>query len=178
MGLAITLPTPGGSLDTWGTILNTAINSLNAADQFKRKTVLEPITSNTVVQDDDELFVPVLSNGIYKVDWSFRVDGATAGDFKYAFTGPAGAIMTWDSLGHDAADTTNVAPRQIDVAAIGTTIIHGTLGAGVISRVKGSGLLTVSSTAGDLKLQWAQGTSSATATNMNVGSWLLARQVG
>lgn len=28
--MALTLPTPGGSLDTWGTTLNTALNTLDS----------------------------------------------------------------------------------------------------------------------------------------------------
>lgn len=174
--IPLTLPTPGGSTDTWGATLNAALTQLNQYDRPARKTADEPITNSTL-QNDDDLVVPVLANGIYLVEWGLRTDGPTAADFKYAFTGPAGATMVWESQGLAAGDTTNVAPAITDVAAIGTTVTHGTLGAGVVSRIRGRGLLVVAGTAGNLQLQWAQGTTNATPSKNLAGSWLNARRV-
>jgi len=176
-GPAIVLPTPGGSSGTWGTTLNAALNQLNDYDVFKRKAVDESVTSSVTLQNDDDLVAAVVASATYLVEWDLRIDGATAGDFKYAWTGPAGATMRWVSLGHAVGDTTNVAQTTTDVAAIGTTVSHGTLGTGVSSHVHGSGILIVSTTAGSLQLQWAQDTSSGTATKALINSWLLARRV-
>jgi hypothetical protein len=173
-GPTLTLPTPGGSLDTWGTTLNTAANQINDYDSFKRKTVDESRTSTTTLEDDDDLFTSVVANGIYLAQWDLRVDGATAGDFKYAWTGPAGATMLWTSLGHDTA---GVFGAGVDGTAIGTAIAHGTLGSGTPSHIWGSGTLVVSSTAGTFRMQFAQNASSATATKALAGSWLWVRRV-
>lgn len=180
MSTAITLtkPTVGASRDTWGTTLNTALDQLNAYIVGGWKTSTEAVTSSTTLQNDDNLVCAVVASGVYVVNWALRMDGATAGDFKYAFTGPASATMTWESRGLAAADASNVAMITTDVAAIGTTVTHGCLGAGTTTRVHGSGLLVVSSTAGNLQLQWAQGTSSVTATNVFAGSWLKLERVG
>ncbi len=180
MSTAITLtkPTVGASRDTWGTTLNTALDQLNAYIVGAWKTSTEAVTSSTVLQNDDNLVCAVVASGVYVAEWRLRVDGAAAGDFKYAFTGPSGAAMTWESRGLGAADVANVAMVSTDIAAIGTTVTHGTLGAGTTLTVLGTGLLIVSSTAGNLQLQWAQGTSSGTATNVFAGSWLKLDRVG
>lgn len=176
-GPVLTLPTVGGSSNTWGTTVNTALNQLNGYDVFARKTADQSVTSSITKVDDTHLSGSVLANGVYIVRWSLRTDGATAGDLRYAFVGPGAATMAWESAGLAAADATNVAPSITDVAAIGTDAVHGTIGTGSTTRVDGSGLLLVSSTAGTFKLQWAQGTSSATATRVLTGSWMFARQV-
>lgn len=179
MGLSLILPTPLdiATSGTWGTTINTAINTLNGADQFARKPADESVTSNTTTQDDNDLVVAVVANGVYLVTWDLRIDGATGGDFKYFFTGPTAATMTWNSMGHAAADTTNVAPTITDAPLISTNVTHGTLGTGTISHIRGNGILVVSVTGGNFQLVWAQGTSSGTATTAKTGSWLLARRV-
>lgn len=170
-----TSPTVGASNGTWGTELNVCLAMVN--DEFKRKTADESVTSDTTLQNDNDLVVPVVASSVYRVEWDLRTDGALAGDFKYAFTGPSGATMVWQSRGNLAADTANTAPIPVDVTAIGTTVTHGTIAAGTVSRVCGSGILVVSTTAGNLQLQWAQGTSSATATKALTHSWLRASRV-
>jgi hypothetical protein len=176
--ITLSLPSVGASDGTWGTIANAAFNQLNAYIVGVRKTVDESVTSSTAVQDDNALAVAVAASCIYEVRWSLLVDGATAGDLKYAFTGPASATMVWESTGHAAADTTNVAQITTPIAAIGTTITHGTLGSGTDSRVNGRGLLVVAATPGTLQLQWAQGTSSGTATKVKAASYLVATRIG
>jgi hypothetical protein len=180
MSTAITLtkPTVGASRDSWGSTLNSALDQLNAYIVGAWKTSTEAVTSSTTLQNDDNLVCAVTASGVYVVNWGLRMDGATAGDFKYAFTGPSGAAMTWESRGLAAGDASNVAAISTDVAAIGTTVTHGCLGTGTTTRVMGSGLLIVSLTAGNLTLQWAQGTSSGTATNLFAGSWLKLERVG
>ncbi len=170
--IALTLPTIGASRDTWAATNHIAMNQMNTYIVGAWKTGTEAVTSSTTLQNDDNLVCAVVASGVYVAQWRLRTDGATTGDLKYAFTGPSGATMTWESRGLAAADVANVAMVSTDVAAIGTTVTHGTLGAGTTLTVLGTGLLVVSVTAGNLQLQWAQGTSSGTATNVFAGSWL------
>ena len=177
MAIALTLPTDHGDNGTWGGVLNTAIGQVNGYDRFARKTADQSVTSNVTVASDSDLAVAVDASGVYVVLWSLVTDGAAAGDIRYSWSGPASATMLWESRGLAAGDTVNVAVASTDVAAIGTAVTHGTIASGTSSRVNGSGLLVVSATAGNLQLQWAQGTSSATATKVKAGSWLWARRV-
>ena len=171
-----TSPTVGASNGTWGTELNVALVLLN--DEFKRRTADQSVTSSTALTNDDTLVVPVVASGVYEVQWDLKIDGNAAGDFKYAFTGPASATMTWSSSGQAVGATASTDAYSIqDATAIGTNITHGTIASGTPTHVRGNGILVVSVTAGNLQLQFAQGTSSGTATKTLIGSWLRARRV-
>lgn len=171
-----TAPTVGSSNGTWGTELNVALALLNS--EFKRKTANESVNTSTALQDDNDLVVPVVASGVYLLRWDLKIDGAVAGDFKYAFTGPASATMTWNSTGHAVGATaaTDALGNQ-DATAIGTNITHGTIASGTSTHVSGNGILVVSATAGNLTLQWAQGTSSGTDTKVLIGSWLYSQRM-
>jgi hypothetical protein len=178
MAITLTTPVDGASDGTWGALLNAALAQLNAYTVgISRAADHAGVTTNTTVANDGVLALAVAASCVYVVDWNLVTDGATAGDFKYAWTGPASATMAWSSLGLDAGAASNVAPIHQDAATIGATIIHGTLGVGTNSRVIGSGLLTVAATAGTLTLQFAQGTSSASATRIRAGSWVRAIRI-
>lgn len=176
-GPALTLPTPGGSTNTWGTSLNAVLNQINDYDLFARKTANQSVTASITKVDDTHLSVSVIATAVYLVQWSLRTDGATTGDLRYAFAGPAGATMTWSSLGLDIAAAAAAAPFDQDVAAIGTDVLHGTLPTTTVSRVEGTGLLITTGTAGTFKMQWAQRVSDATATRLLQDSWMLATRM-
>jgi hypothetical protein len=53
-----------------------------------------------------------------------------------------------------------------------TTTVMGTIASGTSSAVHVAGIIRVGATGGTFKLQWAQGTSSATATRVFVNSFL------
>lgn len=177
MTVPITKPTVGSDNDTWGTELNAALDALNAGVLGVAKTSDQSVTSSTVLVNDTALTVPVAASATYLVEWSLVTDGNASGDLKYAFTGPAGATMTWESEGLLTTDTTNVARAATDVAAIGTTVSHGTIASGTNSRVDGRGVLTVAGTAGNLQMQWAQATSNGTASKVKAGSYLKVTRI-
>lgn len=178
MSVTLVKPTVGGDNGTWGTELNTALDLLNSITRGVVKTADESLTSNATLQNDDDLVLPVVASATYIVEWSLVTDGALAADFKYSFTGPASATMTWESVGILTTDTTATAARgATDNATIGTVQTHGTILAGTNSRIDGRGVLTVSTTAGSLQLQWAQNTSTASATRCRAGSWLRATRI-
>src|SRR3546814_13600211 len=57
------------------------------------KSVAEPVTSSTALQDDDELLAPVAANAKYDVTLHLLHDSATAGDLQFPFSAPASATM-------------------------------------------------------------------------------------
>ena len=177
MGRPITLPTPGDSAtnDVYGVTLNAAVNQINDDLLAIRKAADETINA-TALQNDDHLLLPVAANAFYLVEWWFRMDGPQANDFKYSFTGPAGAAMVWSSLGLDLAAVANVAPISQDAPTLATVIQHGCLGAGVFSHVRGRGYLTTAATAGTLTVQWAQVVAAA-STILKAGSHLYMQRV-
>lgn len=177
MGRAITLPTPDDPLsnDVWGQQINTAISQINDDLLAVRKSADETINSTTL-QNDDHLLLPVAANATYLMEWWFRMDGPAANDFKYSWTGPAGAAMVWSSLGLDLAAASNVAPISQDAPTLATVIQHGCIAAGTFSHVIGRGYLTTAGTAGTLQMQWAQVVAAA-STILRTGSHLYGQRV-
>lgn len=145
---------------------------------YVRKTVDESLASNTTLQNDDELFCAVAANITYEVDLFLIYDGATAGDLKFAFTGPTSATLDWVQGGLISSADATSGSMFVGASNIGTTntVVTGA-GAGVKLVTMPRGLLITSSTAGTFQLQWAQGTSSATATHVFAGSWMRLRRV-
>jgi hypothetical protein len=178
MAIGLALPTVGGSSNTWGSTLNTALTQLNTYDLFARKTASQALPAVTLVDDNALSLSMTVVSSVYLVQWSLRTDGLAAADFRYSFVGPTGATMTWSSLGLDVAATTIItASTDQDAPLIGTNVLHGTIAVGTTSRVEGTGLLIMSTNTGVFKMQVAQGTGNATASNILLGSWMLARQV-
>ena len=177
MGRPITLPTPGDPLsnDAYGPIVNAAISQINDDVLFARKTADEPINA-TALQNDNHLFLPVAADAVYLLEWWLRMDGPAANDFKYSWTGPAGAAMVWSSLGLDLAAASNVAPINQDAPTLATVIQHGTIAAGTFSQVVGRGYLTIAGTAGSIQMQWAQVVAAA-STTLKIGSRLLGQRI-
>jgi hypothetical protein len=137
------------------------------------KSTTENVTSSTVLQNDDQLLLPVVANTTYLLDGYLFYVAAEAGDLKIAFTAPALADLYWSVIG--------MTTSGVDVTDASVTAENGSLG--TVTRVLGGdggtwcsarlqGRLIVAATAGSLQLQFAQGTSSATATSLRAGSWI------
>lgn len=135
---------------------------------FARKTADESVTSSTTVQDDDHLFVQLEANSVYQFEMVLLPQGAT-GDFKFQFSSPSGATVFGSYLGYDAA-LTALAANYWDGTAVG-------VGAGVTTPTTARGTIITGANAGRLKLQWAQNTSSGSATTLLTNSHLSLRKV-
>lgn len=135
-----------------------------------RKTADESVTSSTVMQNDDHLLIPVLASTKYLVEaWIACVGttGTSGPNLKFGWTGPAGATMRF---GYHAEDLLS-ASGPTWVTSIGSTLsLNGAGWAGDSLLIHVMGYLDISTTPGNLQLQWAQATSSATATQVLQGS--------
>ncbi|MEV4059734.1 hypothetical protein [Nonomuraea dietziae] len=137
------------------------------------KAADESIASTTTLQNDDHLFLSVAANTTYWVEAMLRYDGVTTGDLKIGWVVPAGATLEWTSnaLIDGATGTADDLWRRRRTAA--QDEICGAVGVGTDLLAMPEGLLRVGATAGTLRLRWAQGTSSATATRVLVRSLLM-----
>lgn len=140
------------------------------------KTSTESITSSTTLQNDDELLLPVEASAQYILGGMIRYQASSAGDLKLAWSYPTGATMNWVPHGIGSAETTLVGQILTQSQTISS---QPTLGgpAGLTSIARLTGHLIVSTTAGNLQLQWAQGTSDATATSILSGSHLRLERI-
>lgn len=153
------------------TLTSSDANEYFAQQQIVIKTSTESVTSSTTVQDDNELSMTLNANTNYWLDGLIIIDGAAAGDFKPQFVVPSGTIR-WLADGPDssAAATTDIVDRNWKAGSL-TTIV-GTVASGTSTVLPVSGIIRTGASGGTFKLQWAQGTSSATATRVFLDSFL------
>lgn len=152
---------------------------LNALVTAVVKSATEAVTNSATMQNDDELFAPVVANATYRVQLMLLYDAPTAGDIQIGWTGPTGATLTWTPGGAATSEGTSFALTSMnyqtrlitEIAAIG-----GSTSTGVMADVTGT--LIVGSTAGTLQFRWAQNTANATATNVRANSHLILTRIG
>lgn len=137
-----------------------------------RKSADESVTSSTTLQNDDELKIPIQANEKVVVRFVLLVDVQGAVGIKVAVTVPSGATMD--------AGVVAVGTGNVPVVGVGSTS-----GSAIIATTPGYALtviyvdVTVSNgaTAGDVQLQWAQNTSSGTASKVLRGSSAEAKTI-
>lgn len=135
-----------------------------------RKPSDESVTSSTTLQDDDDLIVDLdTANATYFIEGLILASSSSdVPDIKIAFTVPSGATMDiayissrGSTFNHgELLETSGTASITIPIDNANVTVI----------MVRGT--VKLGSTTGTLKLQWAQATSSATATTVKEGSFL------
>jgi hypothetical protein len=143
------------------------------------KTANESVTNSTTLQDDNHLVVSLQANTDYWMDLFLITDGATGGDIKFAVIIPSGTLR-WitNGLNIGATGTTGSANRRVLTGGASITGSDvGTVGAGTSSVVPARGIARISSTGGNARLQWAQNTSSGTASRVLAGSFMLFTRV-
>jgi hypothetical protein len=138
----------------------------NLITAYARKTITENLASSTTYQNDDALVVPVLANTTYDCEmWLLYNSGATP-DFKARVTVPAGAVTPETTLFHNALWFRYTPTTGLGVASPGGDNLYWCKFA-----------LVVAGTPGNLQVQWAQNTSDASTTAVQLGSWLRATPV-
>lgn len=133
-----------------------------------------PIVSNTTLANDDTLLVTPSVSATYEIDMGIMYRSSATADLKVAMTWPTGATCWWGGIGLSPADV--FAMQLIENGASGAALTFGGGGVGGTRAVWLSGLLVMSTTAGNLQVQFAQNTSDASNTVIRAGSWLTLRQ--
>lgn len=158
-----------------GEVLTAADLNAWAVPLAVRKASATSRVSTATPSADPDLFLTVAANAVYKVELGLAYDADAGGDLKFQFSVPSGTMTlvhgSWLS-GTAALFTDDQVVSEVIVP------VTGGVGAGTAAGVLGNYILAVGSTAGTLALQWAQGTSSATATILHANSYLIARRIG
>ncbi|HET6504622.1 MAG TPA: hypothetical protein VFG87_28065 [Amycolatopsis sp.] len=149
----------------WQTLL--PIKAVKAIDQT--------VNNSAVLVNDSTLFLAVNSTATYEISGIIRYNSGTTPDIKFAWTGPTSATFYWSCNGLDtaASGVTGTVSRQ--ALAIADTVGIGGTGNDLAADIHG--ILTVSSTSGNLQFQWAQNTANASNTIVRANSFLIARQI-
>lgn len=148
---------------------------LLASSTVIRKAADETVTSSAALQNDNELLFAIAASEAWVIFAYLFTDGATAGDIQATFTGPAGSTGVVAVVGPGTAATAfadSLVNNQGGAFAAG--LPAGTFGAGNKTLVTVVGSVVNGATPGNVTLQWAQRASSATATTVYTGSFLVA----
>lgn len=121
--------------------------------------------SSTTLQNITKLLAPVVASGVYKVRLSLYVEGKADSDVKATIVGPSGST--------GVIDLESVSPK---VNPIGTAVAVS-LSDDTLSLIVFEGVVTVSTTAGNIQAQAAQNVSQADQLTVKAGSMLEVWQV-
>lgn len=157
-------------------IFNTHVrDNLNALNGFVRKTSAESVTSSTTFQDDDELFYTIDdSSARYEVNAYLFVSSAAnaAGDIKFQWSMPGGSNVAMGGIGLDIG---------LASGAVGTLSMQAgsplSFGCSTTQSMIVLHAIFTPGATGTLTLQWAQNSSSGSATTVQAGSHLVIKQV-
>jgi len=147
-----------------------------------KKAASESVTNSLVLQDDDDFSVTLDAGKTFEIRLEAIVTGAAAADFKciWVVTGGVLALTNRHCEGPAlaVADATATTMRANGAPALSTTVGYGTDGTNG-SNIRENFLVetTTNNTSGTLTLQWAQFALSATATQMNVNSYMVITEV-
>lgn len=169
---------------TWtdGELVTKAIMDVHVRDNLLavgkhlivRKSADQSVTSSTVLVDDTALQLTVGASDVWEFEFSLRHTAAAAGDLKVTFSFPASGRVTAQAVDLDATDALAMLDWYTSTSDTPTRIFGG-IAATRSSFIKGH--YVGGGTAGTLKLRWAQGTSSGTATTILANSALWAVQM-
>jgi hypothetical protein len=142
--------------------------------QTVRKTADTSRSATTTFADDDHLVFAAEASAVYTMVGWIKYFASNTPDIKVQFSVPSGCLGEWAWLmpgsGTLAAGTAGYSIRTDTNDVSGSRTGYGTSDSNMFTPM--SGLFRMSSTAGNITLQWAQNTSDATATVMYTDSWL------
>lgn len=134
------------------------------AEKF-RTSDAAPINNSAVLVPDSTLVVALPTAGRYHWNLILYYDGSVTGDFKLAYTIPAGASMRWGGIGPATTVASGVGSAQFSVTGTsGTAISYGASGVGTANTVMlvSHGAVVMGGTAGNLQVQYAQAVADPT----------------
>jgi hypothetical protein len=139
-------------------------------DNHIRKSADTDRSSTTTTTDDPHLTAPVAASRKYTFEIMVFAIGHSSGDIKFAMSYPAGAVIAY-AIAAVGGGGVDVLDDDSDSAVFALTGTPGSWPTDA-SAFFITGTLETDSNAGDLALQWAQGSSFATATTVKEGSYM------
>jgi hypothetical protein len=148
---------------------------------YTEKTTNQIKTNNTLA-DDNELFSPMLTNSSYlfEVVLFYTTASSNTPDLKIAFTWPAGCTASWFALGLDVGAGSTTGSIQVnaysETTTSGSAVNRGATNGGNTGLLI-RGRIKTTSTSGNLRLQFAQVTTTAENTTVIAGSHMIVEKV-
>ena len=143
----------------------------------KNKAIAESVTSSTTLQNDNDFVIPMEAGKTYEVVLLLHCTGAAAGDIKTGWATTGTITSNGRSIFGPAGTTTTVLDSNMDFSGWNLTdgVTYGLDGSN--TAVIKEELSVTCTVAGNLTLQWAQGTSSGTATTCTTASRIIVTEM-
>lgn len=139
------------------------------------KTATQTINNSVTITNDTQLLVPLPTiNSDYAFEMAVFYISSTVADFKFDFTVPAGASITYGVSGLAPGAVATTGDGQFD-AASAVTIALGGAGDNLMAVIQGG--VSVGATAGNLQFRWAQNTLEVSNTQVQLRSWIRLRAI-
>jgi hypothetical protein len=139
---------------------------------IKNKATDESVTSSTTLQNDDDLFVELGAGETWQARFAIWATHAAGDGCKVAVTVPSGATLRLIARETDSGgQVVNMTTTSGAAISLATENVDATSQFVDLEVVVVNG-----ATAGNLQLQWAQRTSSATATVFVANCSVVARK--
>jgi hypothetical protein len=142
-----------------------------------RRTANSSAKQNNTLANDDTLLWAVAANEIWFFE-AYLIATAinTTMDIKFGWSVPASTTMSWGMQASGiASGGTGYGTPVVANAPVAILTAAGTLSSGTFAGTAGyslAGVVVVSSTAGNVNLQWAQDTTNANDLILNTNSFL------
>ena len=143
-------------------ILTTHEADFGLHNKIIRKTADEIVSNSAVLQNDDELLLPLGANESWAFLIVIRLNSTAVADFSFKLTAPAGAVGEYIITAEGVADSNPVGN------------VYGIVADGSNQILALRGVVVNGSTAGNLQLQWSQNTAEASDTKVLANSYIIA----
>lgn len=143
------------------------------------KAVDSPLASTTTFTNDPELAIWLEANSVYQIEVYLQHAGDPAADFAAGISLPAGSTNSYSEWGIASAAaslTTTMRLGSGTATTAGGGAATGDLAVATKVPYLAKGVVRTGSTAGYLRVQWAQAVSNANNTTVFTNSYLTARK--
>lgn len=167
-------PTWVGGQDITADLLNAML------PKVVRKTADTSRASTTTATADPELTISLEANAVYIWDGWLKYFADPAADLTVDFTAPTGTLGEWVGFAAGSGTSGVAVTTGYSIRTETNDIQQGRNYYGTTDSQHGlllRGTIRVGSTAGTFSLDWAQGTSNATATVVYTDSWLRFQRI-
>jgi len=163
-----------------GTVVPHDVLGSLADVQKKFKASDQTINNSTVLVNDNDLVIPIAANDAWVMElFILQTSPSANSDFKVGWAYPVGCAIRWGAVYDHAGGsiwtgTTNAStPSAINIET--TTYVYGS---GALQQaIKFIAIVINGANAGNINLQWAQGTATVENTVVNARSCLWALKV-
>lgn len=155
-----------GASNNNGLIRNN-VGYYGVGDEFIiNKQATETVNNSAVLQNDDELILPVNANEVWLVYYYLQVTSNATADFSCGFSVPAGTTMNWNESASGVSSVRNEA--SVYSPATTTAAIH---------LIRLECIIMVGGNTGNINLQWAQLVAHASDTQVLANSQMIAKRI-